>query len=157
MNILIKPAFACAVICFLGTVFGTTSANAAPKQGLQKGYLGAGLGFGEGDSAFHLHGRISFGDTPVSIRPTAYFFDGGTFSTTTVTYDIGVAEKTNVYVGLGGFVDNSGIFYRGAIVDAGGLLQVGAEKEISKNLVLYGDGNFLDRASIFKVGVGYSF
>jgi hypothetical protein len=153
MNILIKPAFACAVICFIATVFGTTNANAAPKQGLQKSYIGAAVGSLKADVAFGISGRFSFGDVPFSIRGTSYFADGISIATGSVTYDLGIAKKTNIYGGVGGAAATNGT----TTVYGGFLLQAGAETAISNNVVIFGDGSFGDGYSIYKVGAGYSF
>jgi hypothetical protein len=148
----LKSVAICAAVCSLAAVFGVTSANAAPKQGLQKGYLGAAVGTSGGDGALGITGRISFGDTPISIRLTSYFVDGISVGTSAVTYDFGVAEKTNIYAGIGATGASDGT----TSVSGGGILQAGVEREISKNVVLFGDGSFGDGYSIFKVGVGYS-
>jgi hypothetical protein len=62
-------------------------------------------------------------------------------------------QKTNIYAGIGGTGASDGT----TSVSGGGILQAGAETEISKNVVLFGDGSFGDGYSAFKVGAGYSF
>jgi hypothetical protein len=42
-------------------------------------------------------------------------------------------------------------------VNAGGVLTAGAETAVSKNIVLYGDGTFLNGVNVWKAGIGYSF
>jgi hypothetical protein len=144
-----KSVAICAAVCSLAAVFGANSASAAPKQGLQKGYLGAAVGTARGGGALGITGRISFGNTPISIRLTSYFVDLTFAETSAVTYDFGVAQKTNIYAGIGTIDGTNTVGRRG-------ILQAGAETEISKNVVLFGDGSFADGYSIFKVGVGYS-
>jgi hypothetical protein len=153
MKNFLKSVSVLAAICTFYAIVGNNPANAAEKQGHQKSYIGAALGTLNGDFAFGLSGRISFGDAPFSIRATSYFADGISLATGSVTYDLGIANKTNIYAGIGGAAATDGT----STVSRGLLLQAGAETEIGKNVVLFGDGSFVDGYSIFKVGAGYSF
>ncbi|MEM9925698.1 MAG: hypothetical protein AAF915_18445 [Cyanobacteria bacterium P01_D01_bin.50] len=139
---------------------GGNSANAQPK-GMPEGYLGITGGTAEDTAVGGLSGRISFPRAKVSLRGS---FLGGEIDCIpddcgvgifipTVTYDIPVAKNTNIYLGAGYYsiaVDDSA-----DTKNSGGILQVGAETGIGKKFVIYGDGNFTDDGSLWKLGLGY--
>lgn len=148
------------IACALSLV-GASSVNAQSK-GMPEGYLGVTVGTAEDIGAMGgVSGRISFPRAKVSLRGSLLggsvdcFPDdcGVAVFIPTVTYDIPVAKNTNVYVGAG--------YYSIAVDDvadttgSGGLLQVGAETGIGKKFVVYGDGNFTEDGSLFKLGLGY--
>lgn len=147
------------IACAL-TFVGATKANAQPK-GMPEGYIGVTGGTIEDTGVGGLSGRISFPKAKVSLRGSLLGgsvncgFDDCAFAAfvPSVTYDIPVAKNTNVYVGAG--------YISIAVDDAAetqaseGILQLGAETGIGKKFVLYGDGNFYDGGSLWKLGVGY--
>jgi hypothetical protein len=135
-------------------------ASAEPQR-FSKGYVGAGVGFNEGGATPSVTGRVSFGDVPVSLRATLFFGSENdiTYSlfVPTLTYDIALAKNTNLYVGGGYAVLGASDGNASVSVNAGGVLTAGAETAVSKNIVLYGDGTFLNGGNIWKAGIGYSF
>lgn len=147
------------IACAL-TFVGASEANAQPK-GMPEGYIGVTGGTIEDTGVGGLSGRISFPKAKVSLRGSLLGgsvncgFDDCAFAAfvPSVTYDIPVAKNTNVYVGAG--------YISIAVDDAAetqaseGILQLGAETGIGKKFVLYGDGNFYDGGSLWKLGVGY--
>lgn len=148
------------IACALAFV-GANSANAQPK-GMPEGYVGIAGGSIENVGLGGLSGRISFPRAKVSLRGSLLGgeidcgFDDcavGAF-VPTVTYDIPVAKNTNVYVGAGylsvAVSDDVNTF-----TGSEGILQAGVETGIGKKLVVYGDGNFYDGGSLWKVGLGY--
>lgn len=147
------------IACAL-TFVGASNVNAQPK-GMPEGYIGVTGGTIEDTGVGGLSGRISFPKAKVSLRGSLL---GGSVDcipddcvfaafVPSVTYDIPVAKNTNVYVGAG--------YISIAVDDAAetqgseGILQLGAETGIGKKFVLYGDGNFYDGGSLWKLGVGY--
>ena len=133
------------IACTL-TFVGANSANAQSK-GMPEGYIGVTGGTLEDVGLGGLSGRISFPKAKVSLRGSLLggsvncgFDDCGVAAfIPTVTYDIPVAKNTNVYVGAG--------YLR--------ILQAGVETGVGKKFVLYGDGNFYDGGSLWKLGFGY--
>lgn len=148
--------FACAL-----SFIGANTANAQTK-GLPEGYLGVTGGTLEDTGLGGLSGRISFPKAKVSLRGSLLggsvncgFDDCGVGAfIPTVTYDIPVAKNTNIYVGAGylsvAFSDDVN-----TLTGSEGILQAGAETGIGKKFVLYGDGNFYDGGSLWKLGFGY--
>lgn len=148
------------IACAL-TFVGATKANAQPK-GMPEGYIGVTGGTTEDTGVGGLSGRISFPKAKVSLRASLLGgsvncgFDDCAFAAfvPTVTYDIPVAKNTNVYVGAGymSFAVSDDVT---TLAGSEGILQAGAETGIGKKFVLYGDGNFYDGGSLWKLGVGY--
>ncbi len=145
---------AVSIIAVALVFIGSNEANAQPK-GMPEGYVGAGLGFDHG-SAVGLNGRISFPKAKVSLRGSLYSTCGGNCALfiPTVTYDLSVAKNTNIYLGAG-YASESASSDGTTVSVSTGVLQAGAETGIGKKFVVYGDGNFYDGGSLFKVGVGY--
>jgi hypothetical protein len=152
---------AMSVIACALTFVGASNVNAQPK-GMPEGYIGITGGSFEDIGVGGLSGRISFPRAKVSLRGSLLGgsvdcgFDDcgvGTFAPT-VTYDIPVAKNTNIYVGAGylsvAVSDDVNTF-----TGSEGILQAGAETGIGKKFVLYGDGNFYDGGSLWKLGFGY--
>ncbi|MGB3638941.1 MAG: hypothetical protein WBA39_15395 [Rivularia sp. (in: cyanobacteria)] len=147
------------IACAL-TFVGASNVNAQTK-GMPEGYIGVTGGTFEDTGVGGLSGRISFPKAKVSLRGSLLGGEvncglddcGFAAFAPTVTYDIPVAKNTNVYVGAG--------YLSVAVDDAAdteaseGILQAGAETGIGKKFVLYGDGNFYDGGSLWKLGVGY--
>jgi len=135
-------------------------ASAEPQR-FTKGYIGASVGLNKGGTAPGITGRISFGDVPVSLRLNAFFGSNKnvnyTIAIPTLTYDIGLGKRANLYVG-GGYMGVGATDGKNSVVaNRGAALIAGAEGEISKNVVLYGDGTLTNDLAIWKVGVGYNF
>ncbi|MEM9926963.1 MAG: hypothetical protein AAF915_25015 [Cyanobacteria bacterium P01_D01_bin.50] len=152
---------AASAIAFALAFVGGNSANAQPK-GMPEGYLGIAGGAIKDVGLGGLNGRISFPRAKVSLRGSLLggeidcgFDDCGVgVFVPTVTYDIPVAKNTNIYLGAGylsvAVSDDVNTF-----TGSEGILQAGAETGIGKKFVIYGDGNFYDGGSLWKLGLGY--
>ncbi len=128
----------------------TISAGAASAQpkGLEGSYIGAGISPGltnggqNGDAATfggNIQGRVDLGKAPVSLRGAILFSDETSAIMPIVSYDVPIAESTNLYAGAGySFVEADGkptpLGNRDAAV-----LTVGIEREVVDRLVLYSD------------------
>jgi hypothetical protein len=130
----LKSVAICAAVCSLAAVFGATSANAAPKQGLEGAYIGGGFATSNDSTGLVINGRYPFSGVPISIRGGVQINSAGGFSATvinpSVTYDLPVAKDTNVYFGAqAAFGQGNSAFG----------LKGGAETAIGKSSVIYGD------------------
>jgi hypothetical protein len=149
----------------------SASAQTAPEKGMSGSYLGAGLSLGVGDPGNNdaiiggnVQGRLNSPRLPVSLRGAALFNGDNAALMPLVTYDIGVAPNTNLYLGGGySFTVNHGdpspLGNRNAPVITAGL-----ETAVRPNVVLYGDAKVginayrdSNTATSFQVGAGYRF
>lgn len=157
-NFLKSAATLSAALLISCAPFISAKPASAEPQRFTKSYIGAGVGFNEYSTAPNITGRVSFGDVPLSLRGTVFFGSEDDVAYTlivpTLTYDIGLGKSANLYVGGGYAVVSAS---DGNNTGSGGVITAGAEGQVSKNIVLYGDGTFLNDGNIWKVGVGYSF
>ncbi len=154
---------------------GKAAAQAANSaKGLQASYVGAGIsagvtngGQGNDGATFggNVQGRYALPETPVSLRGAVLFTDKTVALMPIVTYDLPVAQNTNLYAGAGySFITNQNaptpLGNQNAVV-----LTAGVESEIAQNLVAYGDVKFginaykgsNASAASLQVGLGYRF
>ena len=140
---------ATAIAPFLLSV-GSASAQPNPTKGTDASYIGAGVAAGVtnggsttgGDAATlggNIQGRVAVPKVPVSARGAVLWSDETSAIIPQVTYDIGVAKNTNVYVGGGySFVESKGkptpLGNQNAPV-----VTLGAESKVTDNVVIYGD------------------
>ncbi|MDJ0797249.1 MAG: outer membrane beta-barrel protein [Calothrix sp. MO_167.B12] len=147
---------------------------AAAQTGTNASYIGAGVAAGitnggrDNDAAVfggNVQGRYAIPEQPVSIRGAVLFGGDATAIIPTVTYDVPIAQRSNMYIGAGySFVTdenrNSQLGNRNAAV-----ITLGAESEVHKNVVVYSDAKWAidayesgpaDAVSI-QAGVGYRF
>ena len=108
-------------------------------------------------------GRYKFDDVPISVRSSVLFGNGGTSVVPTVSYDLPIGDRTNVYLGAGASFkvggDNSLTGDQTAFA-----LQPGVEVSLNKRLLLYsnavipfnGQTNGSAGTSL-QAGVGYQF
>ena len=86
----------------------------------------------------NIAGRYKFDDVPVSVRSSVLFSNGGTSVVPTVSYDVPLGDRANVYLGAGASVkvggDSSLTGNQTAFA-----LQPGVEVSLSKSLLLYGN------------------
>ncbi|MBD2434011.1 MULTISPECIES: outer membrane beta-barrel protein [Fischerella] len=168
---------AASVLSVASIVFssGIASAQQAVQpRGMNGNYIGAGVAAGvtnggqNNDSAQfggNVQGRTAIPNAPISVRGSVLFGGDATALMPMLTYDAPVAKNTNVYFGGGySFVTNEGkntpLGNRNATV-----LTLGAESEVAKNTVIYGDAKWgIDAyknsdadAVSFQAGVGYLF
>lgn len=151
------------------------SVSAQPK-GTDASYIGAGISAGVtnggstigGDAAEingNIQGRVAVPKVPVSARGAVIFSNDTSAIIPQVTYDIGVAKNTNVYVGGGySFVESNGkptaIGNKNAPV-----VTIGAESKVTDNIVIYGDAKaginaYKDSSASsvsFQAGAGFQF
>lgn len=156
------------------TLFTATAASAQPLvgRGMSGSYLGAGIAAGvtednSGDTTFggNVQGRFDVPVAPISVRGAALISDDAAALMPLVTYDIGVAPRTNLYVGGGySFVTDEGratpLGDRNAPV-----LTAGAETAVTDDIVIYGDAkvgfdayeNSNDAAVSLQLGAAFRF
>lgn len=148
------------------------SAQAGATRGMSGSYLGAGVSVGinnpDSNGAIlggNVQGRLDSARLPVSLRGAALFNSDNAALMPLVTYDIGVAPNTNLYVG-GGYSftvndhDPSPLGNKNAPV-----VTAGIETAVRRNVVLYGDAKvgidaYKDSnraATSFQVGAAYRF
>lgn len=134
---LITLAVACAAISV-----GTLPA-AATEAKIPGSYLGAGVslqGFATNPSQLgaNITGRLKFENTPISLRSSVLFGNGGTSVVPTISYDLPVGDRTNIYLGAGGAFkvggDNTLTGDRNSFA-----LQPGVEVSLSRRVLLYGN------------------
>ncbi|MEE3716317.1 porin family protein [Tumidithrix elongata RA019] len=120
-----------------------SSASADEVVGQPGSYLGAGVSLNAlatTPSALgaNITGRLKFDNSPISLRSTVLFGNGGTSVTPTVSYDLPVSDRASVYLGAGGsFNLNNNNTLTGDRQSF--VLQPGAEVSVSKQVVLYGN------------------
>ncbi|MEO0971102.1 MAG: outer membrane beta-barrel protein [Cyanobacteria bacterium J06639_18] len=147
---------------------------AAKPTGMDGSYIGAGVSAGvtnggeNNDAAVlggNVQGRYAIPETPVSARGAVLFGGDSTAIMPMLTYDVPIADNTNVYIGAGySFVtdegENSPLGNRDAAV-----ITLGAESEVSDRVVVYGDAKWgidayedssADAVSL-QAGVGFRF
>jgi hypothetical protein len=145
------------------SVTAATLATPAFAGGLEGSYAGVGAAIGtdDADTTVAITGRVDTRDldstVPISIRPTVTIGDvtGGSLG---VSYDLGIANGVNIYAGGGaGFGAGTALNTTDEVV---GYVNVGAEGEVAKNVVLYADfkiGFGGDTSYLPTVGVAYRF
>ncbi|MCU0570753.1 MAG: porin family protein [Oculatellaceae cyanobacterium Prado106] len=126
---------------------GIASAQTQPAtRGMEGSYLGGGASVGfSGDAVDndanvggHVQGRLDIPDAPVSVRGSALIQDSVAL-VPTVTFDLGVARNTNLYLGAGySFVTDEGktslLGNQNSVV-----LNAGVETAVHRNVAIYSD------------------
>ncbi|MBW4672032.1 MAG: porin family protein [Cyanomargarita calcarea GSE-NOS-MK-12-04C] len=171
---LAASAFAVAsVVLSAGIASAQTTENIQPK-GLTGSYIGAGVAAGvtnggrQNDAATfggNVQGRYAIPNAPASVRGSVLFGGDSTAIMPMLTYDAPIAKNTNVYLGGGySFQTDEGQASQLGNKNAP-VVTLGAESEVAKNVVLYGDakwginaykGSDADALS-FQTGLGYRF
>ncbi len=131
-------------IAIATSVITSFSAIASAEEVKTPGsYIGAGASLqsfatNPSNVGANIAGRYKFDDAPVSIRSSVLFGNGGTSVVPTVSYDLPVGDRANVYLGAGASIkvggDNSLTGNQTAFA-----LQPGAEVSLTKNVLLYGN------------------
>ncbi len=94
-------------IAIATSVLTSFSAIASAEEVRQPGsYLGAGVSlqsFATNPSVVgaNIAGRYKFDDVPVSVRSSVLFGNGGTSIVPTISFDLPVGDRANVYLGAG--------------------------------------------------------
>jgi opacity protein-like surface antigen len=124
------------------SVITSFSAIASAEEVRQPGsYIGAGisaqtLATNSSVIGANLAGRYKFDDVPLSVRSSVLFGNGGTSIVPTVSYDLPVGDRTNLYLGAGAAFkvggDNSLTGDQTAFA-----LQPGIEVSLNKRILLY--------------------
>lgn len=142
-----KITFAAAVAL---TLVGAIVAPNAQAQ-MNDNYAGASanLSLGRGSALdLGIDGRYKVIGLPASARATVNLTNGVGVQAT-ATYDFALNQGTGAYAGVGLRINDL----------TSAVLQVGAERKLSQNTVVYGGLDYLTRqqVGVAKVGVGYSF
>ncbi len=172
---------ASAILAVASILASTGIAEAQPiesqsiqEKGMTGSYVGAGVSAGvtnggqNNDAATfggNVQGRYAIPKSQVSIRGAALFGGNATTFIPTVTLDVPVAKNTNVYLGGGySFSTNEGQATQLGNKNSP-VVTLGAESEIARNIVIYGDAKWgidayknssADAVSL-QTGIGYRF
>lgn len=152
----------------------TATTQEAATRGMNGSYLGAGASAGvtnggrDNDAALfggNIQGRYAIPNAPVSVRGSVLFGGDSTAAMPLLTYDAPIAKNTNVYIGGGySFQTDEGQASQLGNQNAP-VLTLGAESEVAKNIIVYGDAKWgidaykasdADAVSL-QTGVGFRF
>ncbi len=149
------------------------SAQSAEPRGMAGSYLGAGVSVGvtnDGDDQSILGGniqtRLNSAKVPVSLRGSFLYNGENSALMPLLTYDVGVAPNTNLYVGGGySFVLGNGDHASPLGDQDAPVVTLGAETAVNRHVVLYGDAKLgidayrdsSDSAVSLQVGGAYRF
>jgi hypothetical protein len=159
---------------FIVPAFLSAGAASAGPIAFDGSYVGAGVAAGvtnggqQGDAATfggNIQGRVAIPNVPVSVRGAVLFTNRNSAVMPIVTYDVPVANNTNVYIGGGySFVQKDGQPTPLGNKDAP-VVTAGAESGLGDHVVIYGDAKLGIRAYknspasavSLQAGVGYRF
>ena len=104
MKSLTKISLGIAIATSVLTSFSAIASAQVVKQ--PGSYLGAGISlqsFATNPSVVgaNIAGRYKFDDVPVSVRSSVLFGNGGTSIVPTISFDLPVGDRANVYLGAG--------------------------------------------------------
>jgi len=123
----------------LATTAAVFAGGSAFAGGLEGSYVGPGIAVGttpEASAAASLVGRIEAGNLPLSIRPQVTV-NSQVEGAIGATYDLGVAENTNIYLGGGAAFGEAGVLT--ADNSTVGYIQAGAETQLAEHVVVFAD------------------
>lgn len=130
---------------------GVGAASAQPAPRYDRSYVGAGIsggvlsgGRGNDGTSFggNVQGRFAIPNTPVSARGSVLFTGKNSAIIPTLTYDVRLNDKSNLYAGAGySFVQNGGVTSPIGNKDAA-VLTAGVESEVAKGVVVYSDAKY---------------
>ncbi|HEY9623562.1 MAG TPA: outer membrane beta-barrel protein [Crinalium sp.] len=146
MKSVFKSIATLSVLSLLAAVPVLSVAKPASAQliGMNGNYLGGGVSVGvtdgnSSDVGGNVQGRFDVPLAPVSLRGSVLFSDETAALMPIVSYDIGVAPNTNVYVGAGySFVADEGRATPLGDKNAP-VITAGVETGVTRNIALYGD------------------
>ncbi|NJR19057.1 MAG: porin family protein [Calothrix sp. CSU_2_0] len=172
--LVISPIFGFATVASAQPVQQYQQYTQTQQRGMTGSYIGAGLSAGvtnggkqNDDATFggNVQGRYAIPKSQVSVRGAALFGGDSTALIPTLTLDAPIAKNTNVYVG-GGYAFQTNEGYTSQLGNKNTpVVTLGAESQIAKNVVVYGDAKWgidaykdssADAVSL-QTGVGYSF
>ncbi|MFZ4727903.1 MAG: outer membrane beta-barrel protein [Pseudanabaena sp.] len=131
-------------IAIATSVLTSFSAIASAEEVKQPGsYVGAGISlqsFATNPSVIgaNLAGRYKFDGAPISARSSVLFGNGGTSVVPTISYDLPVGDRANVYLGAGASFKVGGNSSLTGDQTAFAL-QPGVEVSVNKRVLLYGN------------------
>jgi hypothetical protein len=124
---------------------------AAPQSvGTTSSYLGAGIAGGltndsttggQSKSGGSLYGRYSIPQTKLSARAGVVFTDKISAVTPKLTYDVGVAPGTNIFVGAGYNFVNEQTASTPLGNKSAPVLSLGIESELANNVLVFGSAD----------------
>jgi hypothetical protein len=124
---------------------------AAPRSvGTTSSYLGAGIAGGltndsttggQAKSGGSLYGRYSIPQTKLSARAGIVFTDKISAVTPKLTYDVGVAPGTNIFVGAGYNFVNEQTASTPLGNKSAPVLSLGVESELANNVLVFGSAD----------------
>lgn len=150
MKLTIKSLVALSALVATAIAPVLLSANPASAQpeGTKANYIGVGAAAGitnggdNNDAANfggNIQGRITTNKAPVSLRGAILFSGDNTAIMPIVSYDVPITDNANVYVGAGySFTEKNGQATPLGNTDAP-VVTVGAEAELGRGIMIYGD------------------
>jgi len=139
MKSLTKISLGIAIATSVLTSFSAIAS--AEEVKLPGSYVGAGISlqsFATNPSVVgaNIAGRYKFDGVPISARSSVLFGNGGTSIVPTISYDLPVGDRTNVYLGAGASFKVGG---NGSLTgdQTAFALQPGVEVSVNKNVLLY--------------------
>ncbi len=139
MKSLINLSLGAVIAASVVTSFSAIAAAETPR--LPGSYVGAGVSlqsFATNPSVVgaNVTGRYKLEGVPLSARSSVIFGNGGTSFVPTISYDVPVGDRTNVYLGAGGSFkvggENTLAGDRNSFA-----IQPGVEVSLNKNVLLY--------------------
>jgi hypothetical protein len=166
INLSTKLSLGAVIAASVVTSFSAIAAAETPR--LPGSYVGAGISlqsFATNPSVIgaNLAGRYKFEGVPLSARSSVIFGNGGASVVPTVSYDLPVGDRTNVYLGAGGSFKVGG--ESSLTGDRNSFaIQPGVEVSLNRRVLLYsnavipfnGQNNGSAGASV-QAGVGVQF
>ncbi len=139
INLSTKLSLGAVIAASVVTSFSAIAAAETPR--LPGSYVGAGVSlqsFATNPSVVgaNVTGRYKLEGVPLSARSSVIFGNGGTSFVPTISYDVPVGDRTNVYLGAGGSFkvggENTLAGDRNSFA-----IQPGVEVSLNKNVLLY--------------------
>lgn len=141
---------ALSVLSVAPAFLGAGSASAQPVR-FDGSYVGAGASAGvtnggrDNDAAVfggNIQGRFAVPGAPVSVRGAVLFTGNNSAVIPTLTYDLPINNKTNLYGGAGySFVQNHDRSSQIGNKDSA-VLTAGVESQVAKGVVVYSDAKY---------------
>ncbi|WP_310428227.1 hypothetical protein [Chamaesiphon sp. VAR_48_metabat_135_sub] len=128
----------------------TVDSTAPQSIGTQSNYLGAGVSGGltsgnapgeQAKSGGSLYGRYSIPQTKLSARAGVVFTDKISAVTPKLTYDVGVAPGTNIFVGAGYNFVNEQTASTPLGNKSAPVLSLGMESQLANNVLVFGSAD----------------
>ncbi len=139
MKSLTKISLGIAIATSVLTSFSAIAS--AEEVTLPGSYIGAGISLqsfatNPSNVGANIAGRYKFDGVPISARSSVLFGNGGTSVVPTISYDLPVGDRTNVYLGAGASFKVGGNSSLTGDQTAFAL-QPGVEVSVNKNVLVY--------------------